>query len=222
MNNTDHVTRTLLLSQKVPGVLIVSRGSAGNIDSGVVDIKTSRAQIKSFDLNKIGDNVYDFTNDGTIIGWGIRNAVGIAEDPTSGALYSVENSSDDLWRLGEDIHENNPGEKLNFHGYLNGTKTTEEGGNFGYPNCYAAWNVTDMPENGNLTVGKQFAVNITTTINDDFCQKERVAPRLTFQAHMAPLDIKFSADGKEAYVTFHGSWYARCPLNSLSSTNFPS
>ncbi|KAH0533868.1 hypothetical protein FGG08_007511 [Glutinoglossum americanum] len=206
MKNSDHVTRTLLLSQKMPGILLVSRGSADNIDEGVVDIKISRSQIKSFDLNQIGDKVYDFTNDGTIIGWGLRNAVGVAEDPTSGAIYSVENSSDDLYRLGKDIHNNNPGEKLNFHGYLNGTKTAEQGGNFGHPQCYAVWDVNDLPEHGNLTVGKQFAINITETVNDDFCQKERIAPRLTFQAHMAPLDIKFSADGKEAYVTFHGSW----------------
>jgi glucose/arabinose dehydrogenase len=210
MNNTDHVTRTLLLSQKVPGILIVSRGSADNIDNGTVDIKISRSQIKAFDLNKIGDKVYDFSDDGELVGWGLRNAVGVAEEPTTGALYSVENSSDDLWRLGKDIHVNNPGEKLNFHGYLNGTKTAEQGGNFGHPDCYAAWDVKDLPENGNLTVGKQFAINITESINDDFCQKQRIAPRLTFQAHMAPLDMKFSADGKEAYVTFHGSWYGSC------------
>jgi glucose/arabinose dehydrogenase len=206
MNNGDHVTRTLLLSQKVPGILVVSRGSAANIDEEVVDIKVSRAQLKAFDLNSLGNKTYNFTEDGTLIGWGLRNAVGVAEEPSTGALYTVENSADDLWRLGQDIHNDNPGEKLNFHGYLNGTKTAEQGGNYGYPQCYAAWNVNDLPEHGNLTIGKQFAVNITDSINDDFCQKERIPPRLTFQAHQAPLDIKFSADGKDAYVTFHGSW----------------
>ncbi|KAH0565242.1 hypothetical protein GP486_001370 [Trichoglossum hirsutum] len=212
MDNPDHITRTLLLSQKMPGILLVSRGSAENIDEGTTDIKTTRSQIKAFDLNNIGDKVYDFSNDGTLVGWGLRNAVGVAEEPTTGAIYSVENSADDLQRLGKDIHQNNPAEKLNFHGYLNGTKTAEQGGNFGYPDCYAAWDVNDLPENRNLTVGKQFAINITEVINDDFCQKQRIAPRLSFQAHTAPLDMKFSADGREAYVTFHGSWYF-APLN---------
>lgn len=44
------------------------------------------------------------------------------------------------------------------------------------------------------------------TVNDTFCA-ERTPPRLTFQAHMAPLDIKFNDSASEAWVTFHGSWY---------------
>ncbi|KAI9763055.1 MAG: hypothetical protein M1840_000946 [Geoglossum simile] len=221
MANGDHITRTLLLSQKVPGILVVSRGSGDNIDKEVVDIKVTRSQLKAFDLNTIGNKTYDFTKDGTLIGWGLRNAVGVAEDPSTGAIYTVENSVDDLRRLGKDIHTNNPGEELNFHGYLNGTKTAEQGGNYGYPQCLAAWDVNDIPENRNLTVGKQFAVDITDKINDDFCQKERIPPRLTFQAHQAPLDIKFSADGKEAYVTFHGSWNRDIPVGyKLSVISF--
>lgn len=44
-----------------------------------------------------------------------------------------------------------------------------------------------------------------STINDTFCA-EQTPPRLTFQAHMAPLDIKFNNSASEAWVTFHGSW----------------
>ena len=33
-------------------------------------------------------------------------------------------------------------------------------------------------------------------------------PKLTFQAHMAPLDIAFNNSGNDGWVTFHGSWYA--------------
>ena len=43
------------------------------------------------------------------------------------------------------------------------------------------------------------------TINDTYCREETTAPRLTFQAHMAPDDVKFNDSGNEAWVTFHGS-----------------
>lgn len=53
----------------------------------------------------------------------------------------------------------------------------------------------------------QFAIgDQNSTVNDTFCQNDRTAPRLVFESHMAPLDIKFNANGSEAWVTFHGSW----------------
>ena len=50
-----------------------------------------------------------------------------------------------------------------------------------------------------------------STVNDTFCA-ERTPPRLVFQAHMAPLDIKFNDSASEAFVTFHGSWYVGCTV----------
>ena len=41
-------------------------------------------------------------------------------------------------------------------------------------------------------------------------------PTLTFQAHMAPLDIAFNNSGNDGWVTFHGSWYAKL-LNALEA-----
>ena len=49
------------------------------------------------------------------------------------------------------------------------------------------------------------------TVNDTFCA-ERTPPRLTFQAHMAPLDLKFNNSGTEAFLTFHGSWDRSNPV----------
>lgn len=49
------------------------------------------------------------------------------------------------------------------------------------------------------------------TINDTFCA-ERTPPRLTFQAHMAPLDLKFNNSASDAWVTFHGSWDRSDPV----------
>lgn len=180
MENGGHSTRTLLMSRKVEGLLLVSRGSAGNIDRQAEDITSGHCQIKAFNVTNATSTPYDFTQDGLMLGWGLRNSVGVAEDPLTGAIYSVENSVDNIRRAGRDIHEDNPGEELNFHGYLNGTETEEQGGNYGYPQCFAAWNVEDIPNNEGLQVGDQFlSGDPTVTINDDVCRNGRIAPRLT-------------------------------------------
>lgn len=156
--------------------------------------------------SKIIPGGYSFVHDGLRLGWGLRNSVGISEHPQTGGIYSVESSVDDLNRTGQDIHQDNPGEELNFHGYLNGTEYAPQGSNYGYPHCFAAWDVSEIPMNSDLAVGSQFAMDDqNSTINDTYCKDQTTAPRLTFQAHMAPDDIKFNGSGNEAWVTFHGS-----------------
>lgn len=208
---SDHVTRTLLLSSKQNTTLLVSRGSDSNVDSLAEDIKSGHSQIKAFDVANLPDqNGNDYNTKGKLLGWGLRNSVGVAEHPVTGGIYSVENSVDEIERDGKDIHQDNPGEELNFHGYLANNNYTEQGGNYGYPLCFAASDVDSIPNKGGLAVGKQFVLgNPNDTVNDDFCANERVSPRLTFQPHQAPLDIKFTSDGNEAYVSFHGSWSVR-------------
>ena len=63
-------------------------------------------------------------------------------------------------------------------------------------------------------MGEQFAIgNLNSTVNDTTCDEANVqAPRLTFQAHMAPLDILFNSQGTAAWVTFHGSWDRTDPV----------
>lgn len=98
-------------------------------------------------------------------------------------------------------------------GYLNGTSSPNQGRNFGYPECFAAWNVSAIPDFSG-TVGTQFAIGaLNSTVNDTTCDDaNRQAPRLTFQAHMAPLDILFNTAGTAAWVTFHGSWDRTDPV----------
>jgi glucose/arabinose dehydrogenase len=206
MSNDDHTTRTLLMSAKESGILVVSRGSNSNIDLEAEDITTGHSQIKAFNVTNLTStsHPYDFKSAGRLLGWGLRNSVGVAEEPLAGGIYSVENSADQIDRDGVDIHQNNPGEEMNYHGFLNAS-TENQGGNYGYPYCFALWN-TSIPDLGTMTVGSQFTLTQNATINDTFCAKERVSPRLTFQAHMAPLDIMFLPNGTEAFVTFHGSW----------------
>lgn len=62
-----------------------------------------------------------------------------------------------------------------------------------------------MPNSRGLTVGSQFSLTQSSTVNDTTCATAKVAPRLTFPAHMAPLDLLFEPDGSAAYVSFHGS-----------------
>ncbi|KAE8453697.1 hypothetical protein EG329_009208 [Mollisiaceae sp. DMI_Dod_QoI] len=220
MTNTDHTTRTLLMSQKEPGMLVISRGSTSNIDTEAELLSTGHSQIKAFDLSNITSDSqpYDFDAQGRLLGWGLRNSVGVAEEPLTGGIYSVENSADEVDRDGVDVHQNNPGEEMNYHGFLNGS-TENQGGNYGYPLCFAVWN-TSIPNPGTLTIGDQFTLDQNATFNDTTCQTERISPRLTFQAHMAPLDMVFLPNGTEAYVSFHGSWDRTNPVGYKVSSLF--
>ncbi len=207
MSDSSHVTRTLLLSQMVNDTLVVSHGSDGNIDPLAADITSGHSQLRAFNVgNLTGDQNYTYASDGLRLGWGLRNSVGVAEHPITGGIWSVENSADNLQRDGVSIREDNPGEELNFHGYLNGTEYDRQGGNYGYPQCYAVWGYDALPQNANLPVGAQFAADGDDG-NDTYCA-DQVPPRLTFLAHQAPLDIKFNNSGTEAWISFHGSWYA--------------
>lgn len=219
MTNGGHTSRTLLISQKHPDMLLVSRGSDGNDDAGAEDRDSGRSQIRAFNISSFDGNSdkkpYDYL-DGEIIGWGLRNSVGVAEHPETGGIFSVENSADELHRDGKDIHKDNPGEEMNFHGYLNGSD--DQGGNYGYPLCYTLWSTEDFPNLGGLKIGDQFPADRqadgddATALTDEECKSDYVAPVLAFQAHTAPLDLKFDENGTRAYVSFHGSWNRDPPV----------
>ncbi|PSR84328.1 soluble quino protein glucose/sorbosone dehydrogenase [Coniella lustricola] len=218
MSNTDHVSRTLLLSNKSPNTLLVSRGSSENFDYVAQQLSSGHSQIRAFDLSTLSASSnssivpYDYPSQGQRLGWGLRNSVGVAEHPVTGGIFAVENSADQIVRNGVDIHENNPGEEMNFLGYLTNDSSpassmpSQQGGNYGYPDCFALWTTDGVPNVDSLTTGDQFSLNQTATLNDTTCAEDYVAPRLTFQAHMAPLDILFDTNGTVAYITFHGSW----------------
>lgn len=216
MSNSDHTTRTLLLSRAQPGLLLVSRGSDSNEDADAEQLDSGHSQIRSFNISSLGDNddPYDFL-DGDVLGWGLRNSVGVAEEPTTGGIWSVENSVDEMSRNGQDIHENNPGEELNFHGYLNGSDE-DQGGNYGYPLCYALWSTENFPDLGDLETADQFPGAETRALTDESCNEDYVKPTLAFQAHTAPLDIKFMEDGSEAFISFHGSCKSPSNVNEAS------
>lgn len=109
---------------------------------------------------------------------------------------------------------------MNYLGTLNNNVSPNQGGNFGYPQCFSAWDVGSLPNNANIQVGTQFAIDPNATNNDDAVCRAKVAPRLVFQAHMAPLAVLFNDAGTEAWITFHGSWDRTAPIVS-STSKFP-
>lgn len=217
MSNNDLTTRTLLMSSAQDGTLLVSRGSSEDYDEDALNVTSGLSQIRAFDLSSLTASssdvsAYDFDTAGLRVGWGLRNSVGMAEHPVTGGIFAVENSIDDATREDVDIHENNPGEELNYLGTLANLSSTSQGSNYGYPNCFAVWN-TSIPDNAGLVVGSQVSMIVNSTYNDTTCADTTVSPRLTFPAHMAPLDIKFTSNGATAYVTFHGSSTQALPLS---------
>ncbi|RDA87813.1 hypothetical protein CP532_2961 [Ophiocordyceps camponoti-leonardi (nom. inval.)] len=201
-------TRTLVASRTKSGTLIVSRGVTHDDDPASRDKSSGHAQIRAFDVSGDDDTTHDFRN-GTVLGWGLRNSVGVAEDPVQGGIWSVENSVDELTRAGLDAHSDNPGDELNYHGRLD-SPGQDQGGNYGFPQCFAVWNASSLPDHGSLRTGDQFAG--TETASDDECRRDFVAPRLAFAAHSSPLDIKFDSSGSRAFVSFHGSWNRENPV----------
>jgi len=139
MNTEDHTTRTLLIPQKANGVLIISRGSTSNIDLEAEQLSSGHSQVRAFNLTNVPAKGYNFDTEGLRLGWGLRNSVGVGEHPLTGGIYAVENSADEITREGTNIHEDNPGEEMNFLGYLNGTQYANQGRNFGCMCCVSPW-----------------------------------------------------------------------------------
>lgn len=96
-NEGGHITRTLLSPATEPGMLIVSLGSQENVDFRALDIDTGISQIRGFNVSEAEENPISFKDGGFVYGWGLRNSVGVAEDP-EGQLWSVENSVDHVER----------------------------------------------------------------------------------------------------------------------------
>jgi glucose/arabinose dehydrogenase len=200
-----HSTRTLLASKKSPGTLLVSRGSVGNLDPNARNVSTGISQIRAFDVSDISKE-QKYT-DGYLIGWGLRNSVGLGENPADGGIWSNENGNDNMNRTGKAIHNDSPGEEINYHGTLQ--KKELHGKNYGYPDCVAAWNIEGIPNNASLSVGKQFTheYSVSNGVTDSKCLKDYQSPRITLPAHWAPIDIEFNSNGTVAYMTSKGSWF---------------
>lgn len=112
-----HWTRNLYASQDGTK-LYVGVGSMSNIAESGFDIEVDRAAIHELDLA---------TGKSRIFASGLRNAVGMAWEPTTGALWTVVNERDGL---GDETPPD----------YLTSVK---DGGFYGWPYCYWGQTVDD-------------------------------------------------------------------------------
>jgi glucose/arabinose dehydrogenase len=192
-----HATRTLQFDAQ--GRLYVSVGSASNVDGD-----SSRARLIRYAAEALGSS--STFAQGELFADGLRNEVGLALD-SRGRIWGVENGRDNLQRqdLGDDIHQDNPGEELNLF-------LEENAGRFyGYPYCWSEFN---LPDTGSGP-GTQWADPDNTTHDDAWCKNTDnvLPPVLVMQGHSAPLDLQFYSGNAfpadvvgDAFITFHGSW----------------
>ena len=232
MQNGGHITRTLYAYKDW---LLVSQGSEGNLDVNAATSTSGRSTIRAYKISTLPGNgaALAYSSQGVLVGYGLRNSVGVTVDKKSDKIWSVENSVDNLTRGGQQVFQDNPGEELNYHGVIGETieKSGYSGPSHGYPYCVAVWDVASLPDNSNLKVGDQIQVEQSPTATkpkDSDCKDpaQFTAPRLTFQAHMAPLDSQFDWFGEDGgdgglWVTFHGSWNRNVPIGyKLSKVPF--
>jgi glucose/arabinose dehydrogenase len=200
-----HPTRAIATSKWSPDTILVARGSQSNVDTSTTQQSAARSMIKSFSISQGMQTAYNYNTGGEVLAWGLRNIVGMSEDPAFGGFWSVENQMDDIKLNGRDIHNDNPAERLSYHGVLNATENRYKGLNYGYPSCVPAWDPANVGISG-LLVGGLFKPDGVPNVAADECTNNRMTGRLHFHAHTAPLDIKFNKNSTAAYIAFHGSW----------------
>ncbi|MAD83145.1 MAG: hypothetical protein CL912_09275 [Deltaproteobacteria bacterium] len=69
-------------------MLLVSRGSDGNIDAPTSQITSGRSQIRAFSISGTSNAPVAYTA-GEVIAWGLRNSVGMSEDISTGGFVSL-------------------------------------------------------------------------------------------------------------------------------------
>ncbi|ODR96050.1 sorbosone dehydrogenase [Methyloceanibacter superfactus] len=165
-----HWTKSLVASPDGTK-LYAGVGSNSNVAENGLDKEKGRAAIQEIDVA---------TGDTRVYASGLRNPVGLAFNPASGALWAVVNERDEL---GSDLVPD----------YLTSVK---EGGFYGWPFSYWGQHVDDRVEPQKPDLVKQAIV-------PDYALGNHVAPLgLTF-AEGATLPATYQSG---AFVGEHGSW----------------
>ncbi len=142
--------------------------------------------------------------DGTRFATGIRNAVGLAFDPTTGQLYATQHGRDQLgqnWPKLYTLEQSAEKPSEEFFRLF-------EGDDFGWPYCY------HDPELGHLVLAPEYGGD-GKKVGRCTDKKE---PLVVFPAHWAPNGLTFHTGAQfppryrgGAFIAFHGSWN-RAPL----------
>jgi glucose/arabinose dehydrogenase len=104
------------------------------------------------------------------------------------------------------VHNDNPAEELNYLGDVSTPNTKW----YGYPACFTVWSPSLFTDK-TFAIGDQFVQAPNATFDDASCVARSTPPRLSFQAHSAPLDSQFDPTFSTLYVSFHGSWNRPSP-----------
>jgi glucose/arabinose dehydrogenase len=166
----NHFTRTILFHD---GHLYVSIGSSCNLCR---ESDRRRAAVVRYNLDGSGE---------TLFATGLRNSVGLAIEPVSGAIWATNNDRD---RLGDD----RPPDRVNI---------LRQGGWYGWPECYLP--NTPNPEYADSAAHCANAIGPTVTL------PAHAAPLgLAFYT-----GTQFPAEYRgDLLVALHGSWDRSVPI----------
>ncbi|KAI0789184.1 hypothetical protein C8Q75DRAFT_177587 [Abortiporus biennis] len=236
-------TRPFLLQPSTdPTSILASCPLSENIDPTARDPNSGRSQIRSFPLPSTSSpsTSQDFFS-GTLLAFGIRNPAGFAFHPLDSSLtklWIIDNGASigNVTGLTDTFVNDNPADELNVAEIQKG----KENNFFGFPDCTTIWNPkvdpTGDPQFINFRTGEQFSLQLESERDDEWCQniENNIPPRLSFQAHSAPLDLKFfnprhnvvsqtslpMAWSGDAFVSFHGS-FDRTPPTGYGVVRVP-
>lgn len=171
-----HWSRTIVFGHD--SAMYVAVGSTCNI---CVETSADRAAVLRFNEDGSGKRVYAS---------GLRNAVGLAVNPRTGAIWASQNERDNL----RPEHENLPPEELNI---------LTDGGDYGWPYCY-----------GDRVPNPEFndAARCARSIPPALAMQAHSAPLGLSFLHKA---TSFPADYRgDVLVAFHGSWNRDTPTGA--------
>jgi glucose/arabinose dehydrogenase len=173
---SGHWTRTIVFGPD--SGMYVAVGSTCNL---CVETSTDRAAVLRFNEDGTGKRVYAS---------GLRNAVGIAIHPATGALWVSQNERDNL----APEHEDLPPEELNI---------LTDGGDYGWPYCY-----------GNRVPNPEYhdAARCARTIPPALALQAHSAPLgLSFLTRATTFPAEYRGD---LLVAYHGSWNRDVPTGA--------
>jgi glucose/arabinose dehydrogenase len=171
-----HTTRTIIFG--ADSAMYVSVGSSCNL---CVEESPDRAAVLRFNEDGSGKRLFAS---------GLRNAVGMAVNPTTGAIWVTQNERDNL----PPNHENLPPEEINI---------LTDGGDYGWPYCYG--NRVPNPEYND-------AARCARTIPPAIALQAHSAPLgLSFLTRATRFPESYRGD---LLVAYHGSWNRDTPTGA--------
>ena len=171
-----HWSRTIVFG--ADSAMYVSVGSSCNL---CIEQSTDRAAVLRFNEDGSGKRVFAS---------GLRNAVGLAVEPQTGALWAAQNERDNL----PPVHENLPPEEINI---------LTDGGDYGWPYCYG--DRVPNPEYDD-------AARCANTIPPAAKLQAHSAPLgMAFLARATALPDEYRSD---LLVAYHGSWNRDTPTGA--------